>query len=191
MPKREFLGVLFFALSLLIGSSTLAQGDRSSNDDLSPIVDRNGQISLPTDVRATMVHIGSWYVPEGAASGFHDVYADKNAVNHYRANGIFPDGATLVKELRSATSGDYTTGSNVSFANNNIKQWFVMVKDSKNRFADTNDIWGDGWGWALFKTDDLSKNVASNYKVECLACHIPAKDNDWVYTEAYPTLVSP
>ena len=65
-----------------------------------------------------------------------------------------------------------------------------MVKDSENRFAE-NPIWGDGWGWALFKPDDKGKNVSRDYKVDCLGCHIPAKDTDWVYTEAYPTLLSP
>ena len=168
----------------------MAQGDSESKDALSPNVDVTGQISLPADFRNTMVHIGSWFVPEGDASGFHDVYADKKAVDQYRANGVFPDGATLVKELRAATSGDYTTGSGISFANNQLKQWFVMVKDSENRFAE-NPIWGDGWGWALFKPDDKGKNVSRDYKVDCLGCHIPAKDTDWVYTEAYPTLLSP
>lgn len=49
-------------------------------------------------------------------------------------------------------------------------------------------IWGDGWGWALYKPDERGKNVATDYKTDCLGCHIPAKSNDWVYIEAYPTL---
>ena len=62
-----------------------------------------------------------------------------------------------------------------------------MIKDSKGRFAD-NPLWGDGWGWALFKPDDRNSNVAANYQTDCLGCHQPAKAKDWIYTEAYPIL---
>ena len=154
-------------------------------------VDSKGNISLPNDFRNEMVHLGSWFVPEGGASGFHDVYTEKTSVEHYRKTGEFPDGATIVKELRASHASSYTTGKNVSYANDQLKQWFVMIKDSKGRFAN-NPLWGDGWGWGLYKPDIKEngkfKNVASNYKTDCIGCHIPAKQNDWIYTEAYPSL---
>jgi len=62
-----------------------------------------------------------------------------------------------------------------------------MIKNSSKRF-NNNPVWGDGWGWALFKPADRSKNLALNYKKECLCCHVPAKDKDWIYAEAYPVL---
>jgi hypothetical protein len=40
----------------------------------------------------------------------------------------------------------------------------------------------------LFKPDQPKLNVAADYKADCLGCHIPAKNNDWIYTEAYPIL---
>jgi len=172
-------------ISSIIGVSNLPV---MAHEPFSPYVDEKGNITLPDDFRVNMVHLGSWFVPEGGASGFHDVYTEKATAEAYRKTGKFPDGATLVKELRASKAGDYTTGKNVSYATSNLKQWFVMIKDAKgDRFAD-NPIWGDGWGWALYKTDDKSVNVAKDYKTDCLACHVPAKDKDWVYTEAYPTL---
>lgn len=159
----------------------------NSSSSFSDHVDGSGNISFPGDFRVTMVHLGSWYVPEGDASGFHDVYTEAESALAYRKTGQFPDGATIVKELRAASSGNYTTGSGVAFANDGLKQWFVMVKDAKGRFPG-NPLWGDGWGWALFSTSDKSKNAVSNYKTDCLGCHIPAKANDWIYVEAYPTL---
>lgn len=171
------------------GLISLALSPVLSAENFSPNVDDQGNISLPDDFRASMVHLGSWFVPEGGASGFHDVYTEKASVEAYRETGKFPDGATLVKELRAHKAGTYTTGENVSYATDGLKQWFVMVKDAKGRFAD-NPLWGDGWGWALFKPDDKSKQVAADYKTDCLGCHVPVKDNDWVYTEAYPTLVN-
>ena len=159
----------------------------AADEGFSPYVDERGNISFPEGFRTSMVHLGSWFVPEGGASGFHDVYTEKESVAAYRKTGKFPDGATIVKELRTSDAGTYTTGANVSYATDELKQWFVMIKDTQGRF-ENNPIWGDGWGWALYKPDDRGINVASNYKTDCLGCHVPAKSKDWVYTEAYPTL---
>lgn len=157
------------------------------NNNLSNFVDEKGSISFPKGFALDMSLLGSWYVPEGEASGFHQVYTDSSSINEYKKSGQFPDGSVIVKELRHSKVGNYTTGSNISYTSSDIKQWFVMIKDSKNRFTD-NPVWGDGWGWALFKPDDTSKNLATNYKTDCLGCHVPAKDKDWIYTEAYPIL---
>ena len=186
MTKRITLAATVSVIVVLIASGSDAQ-DSSRDRGFSPYVDASGNIQFPSNFRDEMVHLGSWFVPEGDASGFHDVFTEKESAQAFRKTGAFPDGATLVKELRAADAGDYTTGQNVSFPTDGLKQWFVMIKDSKGRFAD-NPIWGDGWGWALYKPDDPAKNVATNYKVDCLGCHIPAKETDWVFVEAYPTL---
>jgi hypothetical protein len=44
-----------------------------ADEIFSPYVDASGNISLPDDFRTTMVHLGSWFVPEGGASGFQGV----------------------------------------------------------------------------------------------------------------------
>ncbi|MBO6555291.1 MAG: cytochrome P460 family protein [Pseudomonadales bacterium] len=157
-------------------------------DEFSKFVDDQGVIELPNDFRKAMVHLGSWYVPDGEASGFHDVYTQAATVTHFRETGEFPDGAVLVKELRGAESGNYTTGKGVSYATDSVKQWFVMIKDRKNRFPG-NPNWGEGWGWALYK-EASAGNVSTEFRRDCLGCHIPAKENDWIYVEAYPTLLT-
>ena len=172
---------------ILVSAFGLTSVPLAAAEGFSPYVDTNGNISFPDGFRTSMVHLGSWFVPEGGASGFHDVYTEKESVEVYRRTGKFPDGATLVKELRASKSGSFTTGQGVSYATSELKQWFVMIKDSKNRFAG-NPLWGEGWGWALYKPDDPSKNLATNFQTDCLGCHVPAKNQDWVYTEAYPTL---
>jgi hypothetical protein len=60
-------------------------------------------------------------------------------------------------------------------------------KDSKGRFPG-NDLWGDGWGWALFMANEPARNVATNYETDCKICHVPAKKDDWVYVRGYPIL---
>ena len=176
--KKISAGVLS---TLVFCSVAIAQ-----ENSFSPHVDGKGNIQFPEDFRTSMVHLGSWFVPEGDASGFHDVFTEKKSVEAFRKTGKFPDGATLVKELRAAKAGSYSTGAGVNHSTT-IKQWFVMIKEANKRFPD-NPVWGDGWGWALFKTDSLDKNSASDYKIDCLGCHVPAKDKDWIYTEAYPIL---
>ena len=182
-----------FFFSMVFAISTVATpkvGYSMEMHNFSPYVDKSGNISLPPDFRISMVHLGSWLIPEGDASGFHDVYTEAETAIHYRKTGKFPDGATIVKELREAKFGDYTTGKKVGYASSNIKLWFVMVKDTQGRFHG-NQSWGDGWGWALIKTDDVNKNTSTDYKKDCLGCHVPAKDKDWVYVNEYPTLVVP
>ena len=178
--------VLFSILSMVIIQITKAD---SSEDKVSfsSYVDSKGMIKLPGDFRLHMQHVGSWFVEQGDASGFHDVFTEASTIEYYREHKKFPDGATLVKELRANESGDYTTGANVKYSSEGIKQWFVMIKDVKGRFPG-NPSWGDGWGWALIKPNTDLHNVSKNYKSDCIGCHIPAKTKDWIYTEAYPVL---
>ena len=183
--KRGLISIIVLNMLVLFALNSVHATE--SKSAFSAFVDKKGTISLPKDFRKTMSHLGSWFVPLGDASGFHDVYARQTDISAYRKTGKFPDGAILVKELRASSVADYSTGQNVSFANKNIKQWFVMIKDTKNRFP-KNKNWGDGWGWALFKTDNPDLNVSKNYKEDCLGCHLPAKANDWIYIEGYPTL---
>lgn len=175
------IGMVFSAFIGLMLSPAIAA------EKFSPYVDQKGNISFPDGFRSSMVHLGSWFVPKGDASGFHDVYTEKKTVEAYLKTGRFPDGATIVKELRASKLGNYTTGQGISHATSSIKQWFVMIKDTKGRFAG-NPLWGDGWGWALYKPANKYKNISTDYKADCLGCHMPAKDKDWVYVEAYPVL---
>jgi len=177
---RFFLRIVFTVIC--VSSSPI-----SAEESFSAYVDTEGNISFPDDFRTSMVHLGSWFVPEGDASGFHDVYTEKHSVEVFRETGKFPDGTTLVKELRASDVGNYTTGQGVQYSTQVIKQWFVMVKDTEHRFPESK-LWGDGWGWALFKPTDVDTNAAVDYKADCLGCHVPVKNNDWIYTEAYPIL---
>ena len=155
----------------------------------SPYVDADGNISKPENFLndPNWAHIGSWAVVNegGEGNGMHNVYTTYDSLRGYQQSGVFPDGTVLVKEVLGADATSLTTGR-AHWASSNIV-WFVMVKDSQGRFAD-NPLWGDGWGWALFEANAPSKQVATNYKTDCLDCHVPAKDTDWIYVQAYPVL---
>lgn len=153
----------------------------------SPYVDEQGTIHLPTDYRRQWAHLGSWVVPQDGApgQGFHDVYTQPDSVTAFRATGAFPDGTMLIKEIRAVEQGTKTTGE--AMWAGSTKVWFVMVKDTTGRFTD-HPNWSEGWGWALFKADDPSKNVSVSFAQDCKGCHVPAQKTDWVFVEGYPTL---
>lgn len=63
----------------------------------------------------------------------------------------------------------------------------MVVKAAKGRFPG-NDLWGDGWGWALFEAKDPARNVATDCTTDCKSCHLPAKKDDWLHVRGYPAL---
>jgi hypothetical protein len=176
-------------------AATLAPGVSHPDDplgraasDFSPYVSKEGGISLPTDYRDRFMHLGTWAVASKSnqpVHEMHNVYARAEDVRAYRREGKFPDGAVLVKEITNVGSDKLTTGQ--STWSTNIKIWFVMVKDAKGRFPG-NDLWGEGWGWALFEAKDPKRNVATDFRTDCKTCHIPARKDDWVYIRGYPIL---
>jgi hypothetical protein len=163
---------------------------QATNPDggFSPYVDKDGKISLPKGYKQKWSHLGNWAVakkPGKTVHEMHDVYTQPETIVAFNKTGEFPDGAVLVKEVRETKADQLTTGH--SAWSTDIKIWFVMIKDRKERFEDS-DHWGDGWGWALFEAKDPSKNVSAGYDTSCLGCHVPAEDSDWVYVYGYPAL---
>lgn len=167
-------------------------GQSAGSSGFSSAVDQKGNIRVPdVDFRKNWVSLGAWAVAhdEGkqGSQGMHVVYTQPEAVAAYRKTGKFPDGAVLVKELFSTATEAMTTGM-ISRADKTVG-YFVMVKDSADRFPD-NKLWGDGWGWSYFNATETRKTTSTDYKADCLGCHIPAKKNDWVYVQGYPVLGS-
>jgi hypothetical protein len=151
-------------------------------------VDATGNLHVPDNYRAAYQFLGSWAVASDHGPGskeLHVVYASPEAVAAYRKDGRFPDGTTLVKEVFQTATAEMTTGT-VSRAGS-LQGWFVMVKDSVGRHAG-NKLWGDGWGWSWFDAANPSKTTSTDYKTNCLGCHVPAQATDWVYVGGYPPL---
>ncbi len=175
------LGIL-----VLIAGAMLGIGNATMNRFAPGIVSQNGAISVPrTDYRKDWSFLGTYSADGGEGIGFHSVYTQPETVGYFRKNGSFPDGAVLVKELFDTEGGDLTTGA-VRWASKPVG-WFVMVKDTKGRFAG-NPLWGDGWGWAYFKAGEPDITATKDYRAECLACHEPVRPTDLSYVQGYPSL---
>lgn len=93
------------------------------------------------------------------------------AVQEHRINP-WPDGAIFAKvawDKLEDKDGNVKAGA--------FKQVEFMIKDSK-KYKETK-----GWGWARFKTMKLlpyGKNIG--YATECVNCHRPVANNDFVFT---------
>lgn len=160
----------------------------SNRPEAEAVADANGNLHVPDAYHTTYQSLGSWAVAANQGQGskeLHVVYASPGAIAAYRKDGRFPDGAVLVKEVFQAATGPMTTGT-VSHAET-LKGWFVMMKDSDGRHPG-NKLWGNGWGWSWFDAANPSTTTSTDYKTDCLPCHIPARATDWVYVGGYPPL---
>lgn len=168
-----------------IGRASAAADSSRATD---AIADADGALRVPADYRSMYEYLGTWAVAADKGEGskqLHSVYASPGAVAAFRANGHFPDGAVLVKEVYQTATSPMTTGT-VSHAET-LAGWFIMVKDSKNSHPQ-NKLWGSGWGWSWFDAANPLKTTSSDYTTDCQPCHIPAQSTDWIYTQGYPIL---
>ncbi|MDH5562830.1 MAG: cytochrome P460 family protein [Nitrospirota bacterium] len=172
-----------------------------TNDDrpFAQIVNpETGAISVPGNYREWPT-LGTWaHAKVEGGPGlqeYHIVYTQPETITYYQKKGKFPDGAILVKELLNAETMAMTTGPAVGHGTT-VKGWFVLVRDTKGRFK-ASSLWGDGWGWSLFNSDDPNHTVSKDYKTDCIPCHMPARDlarknavdeDKWIYTFGYPVL---
>src|ERR1700751_811114 len=181
--------VTLIAVLLLLLLAGFQQGRSQSQNNYSgyDLVDKAGNIRKPSDFRERYQAIGTYVVLNPNGNQMHVTYASPGTAEIYRNTGKFPDGTVLVKEVFGTDHAQLTTGD--AHWASGTKVWFVMIKDEKGRYSD-NPLWGDGWGWALFKSDAPDKQVATDYKKDCLGCHIPARGTDWVYVQGYPVLAS-
>jgi Cytochrome P460 len=178
---------LILALVLLTGQQPVRWQSKGSADGFD-LVDKAGNIRNPSDVRDLYRLLGTYTVeldPKGEE--MHVTYASPDAAKYYRKNGKFADGTVLVKEVFATDHAAMTTGDAHWASDTKVR--FVMIKDDKNRYPN-NSLWGDEWGWALFKADAPDKQVATDYKKDCLGCHLPAQSTGWVYVQGYPVLKS-
>jgi hypothetical protein len=131
---------------------------------------------FPEDFRR-WVHIGTGVILPGAnpqfvsEEGMHHVFANEKAAGAY-ASGDFPDGSTIVYELRGEqqTNGVITEGDR--------KRVDVMIKDS----SQTNT---GGWRFERFWGNDQTKNALEDHGASCFQCHSKAKTHGSVFSQLH------
>jgi Cytochrome P460 len=180
--KPSFLAAVLVAATFAL--LAIARGNAPGSQ---AAVDAKGNLHVPGGYRTTYQFLGSWSIAAGEGQGakeVHVVYASPGTPAAYQKTGHFPDGAVLVKEVYAAATASMTTGT-VSHAGT-LQGWFVMVKDAAGHHS--GSLWGDGWGWSWFDAGNPSRTTSTDYKTDCLGCHVPAQSSDWVYVGGYPPL---
>ena len=103
------------------------------------------------------------------------IFGNDIAVKAIKENNIkpWPNGTIFAKvawDQLEDKDGNVTTGA--------FKQVEYMIKDDK-KYASTK-----GWGWARFKTPKmLPYGKTALFTTECVDCHKPLKDEDFVFTK--------
>ena len=155
------LSILALALLILAGYKGLKSQPQNNYGGFD-LVDKAGNIRRPSDVRDRYQALGAYAVLDlNGNTDMHYTYASPGTAEYYRKNGKFADGTVLVKEVFATDHAQLTTGDAHWAAK--TKVWFVMIKDAKGRYPG-NPLWGDGWGWGLFKSDAPDKQVATDFK---------------------------
>ncbi|MDQ0107168.1 hypothetical protein J2T02_002285 [Chitinophaga terrae (ex Kim and Jung 2007)] len=105
------------------------------------------------------------------------IYGNEVAVNaiHQRQINPWPDGAILAKAAWKQLHNQDGSISPGTFV-----QVEFMIKDSK-KYDQTA-----GWGWARWRGSN-PKPYGNNslFTTECISCHRPLKDNDYVFTRPF------
>jgi hypothetical protein len=185
MRHRIIRAVIAISVAVCAGTAVLAA---DSGSKASTSVDAQGNLRVPQDYRTTYEFMGSWSVAGDSGAGakqIHQSYASPGAVAAYQKTGKWPEGAVLVKEVYDTTTADMTTGT-VSHVQK-LEGWFVMVKATANPHPGSK-LWGDGWGWSWFDAGNMTKTTSTDYKTDCLSCHVPAQKTDWIYVDGYARL---
>ena len=195
MLRKFLMKTVLSAAIFCLGSNVLI-ADTTFTSTYGSLVDEVGNITLPKSFRENWTFLGTWSIAAKdvetssaasghGAAGLHNVYTQKGVAEYFRQKNTFPDGAVIIKELLKADTSSMTTG--LVSRGFETEGWFIMIKDTQQRFP-SNSLWGDGWGWALFKVNQTDMPVTQNYKTECIGCHIPARQDDWIYLSGYPVL---
>jgi hypothetical protein len=170
---------------VLVSLAVPAQPQRARTEGSSP-VDAAGTIRKPVNFEKDYINLGTeWTLDEKDGDRISTTFASPGTVEAFQKSGQFADGSVLVQQV-SGTERDPASVQQPRLAAGTT-EWFVMVRDTRGRFQNQLQ-WGDGWGWALFRSDIRGERVSVNYTRDCKGCHAEAKASDRVFVNRYEKL---
>jgi hypothetical protein len=106
--------------------------------------------------------------------GMHNIYVNATGLAALKKGASYPDKSVFVSDVHdfTVTDGSYVEGARKALA--------VMVKDKK-KYASTG-----GWGFELWPGGDPQKRFVTDATKQCFECHVPKKDQDYVYSTYIP-----
>jgi hypothetical protein len=137
----------------------------------------NTGVKYPDGYRSWQ-HVKSMIIQPGHAledpfGGIHHIYANDKAMSGL-SSGSYEDGAVFVFDLLNYTDSD------LLIVEGDRKRLDVMQYGAE-QFAETG-----GWGYETFVGDSQTERLDQDVVSACYACHIPAKESNYVYTRYRP-----
>jgi hypothetical protein len=164
--RRRVFGIA--VVTIAVGTLLVASVSAQSADDLTP----------PVGYRKWF-HVNTMIVDRAsplfeAIGGMHNVHINSVGEPALRKGGPYPDGTVFLTDLHdyALVDGSYVEGA--------LKGLSVMAKDSK-KYASTG-----GWGFQFWERGDPKKPLVTNAAKQCFECHLPKKDQDYVYSTYLP-----
>jgi hypothetical protein len=118
---------------------------------------------------------------KGDLNDLRAILGNDVAIKAYREGQLpFPDGTVIARlawKYQPSEENNRAFGREQSFVAGDPTNVQFMVKDSK-KYAATG-----GWGFAQFTNGKPDGEAVHN---TCFACHVPAKDRDFVFTRYAP-----
>jgi len=172
------------AAAALTASVAVAAGTTGAPAARAAQFTAKGELLFPGDYRSwiflTSGHGMSYNAQANAAADqpFDNVFVDPDSHAAFLKTGHWPEGTTLVLEIRRSTSkgsinqhGAFQSGDPVALE--------VHVHDSK-RFKG---------GWGFFGFDGNKPATMIGYEASCYACHQAHAAVDTTFVQFYPTLL--
>jgi hypothetical protein len=118
----------------------------------------------------TYKHIGSLIITDKnhGLYGIHHFYINKKGLDAFMKGEKYPDGTIIVDAVYEITESGGIL--------NEGKRAFFPVMKKNSKMKDTG-----GWEWAAFSPD--GKLLDKDPKKDCLSCHDPLKDSDYVFSK--------
>jgi hypothetical protein len=176
----------FLILALVLDIQGQVQSRRPANTRDLQLVDQSGNIQKPRDIENSYETLGTdWTLDATSGDRISSTYATNGTAEVFRGRGVFPDGTVLVRQV-VGTEHDGPDAKRPYLAPGTV-EWFVMIKESTRRFRGKPQ-WGEGWGWARFRSDRPDARILVDYKKDCAGCHVRAKSTDWIFVSNYEKL---
>lgn len=188
-PSAIFLlAIPVLALPLLAVSgadkpSPTAQVDARPPQTEAPTYTEEGKLRLPPSYREWVyltTGLDMSYIPKPGTAGhsmFDNVFVNPASYRSFQQTGTWPDGTTLVLEVRGAETGT-SINKRGHTQTAEVMGLEVHVKDAKLP---------GGWGFYEFDGPNPAKLVAR--PANCYTCHEEHAAVDTTFVQFYPTLL--
>jgi hypothetical protein len=164
-------------------TSTPPKLDARQAQTEAPAYTEDGKLRMPAAYREWVyltTGLDMSYVPKPGMAGhsmFDNVFVNPGSYRSFQQTGTWPDGTTLVLEVRGAETGT-SINKRGHTQSSEVMGLEVHVKDAKLP---------GGWGFFEFDGPNPAKLVAR--PADCYACHEGHAAVDTTFVQFYPTLL--